>query len=41
MWASLGVVLVTQSDRDRSASPNNSVYIYNPTKPARMLVLGS
>jgi hypothetical protein len=34
-------VLVTQSDQERSSTPNNSVYIYNSPKPVRMLVLGS
>jgi len=32
---------VTQNDRERSLQPNNSVYLYNPTKPTRMVILGA
>jgi hypothetical protein len=41
MWVELGVLVVTQNDRERSIQPNNSVYLYNPTKPTLMLILGA
>ena len=41
LWVQYGVVVVTQTDRERSINPNNSVYIYTPTKPTRMVILGT
>ncbi len=40
LWVQLGVLIVTQTDRERSVQPNNSVYLYNPTKPTHMVILG-